>query len=1001
MDDLLREFLMESAENLAEIDVELVQFEQNPNDKELLGNIFRLVHTVKGTCGFLGLVRLESVAHASENVLGKIRDGELKVTPDAISLILESIDAIKDIMAALEKTEAEPKGNDNELIDRLNALADGKAAPAKRKKKSGKKKSGKGKTSSGSGDSLYDRLGGEDAIDAAVDLFYDKVLDDSHLQHFFEHADMDRLRSMQKSFMTMAFGGPEEYSGADLRTAHEHFVAKGLDDTHFDAVAGHLRATLQELEVPEDLIIDVLTVVETTRNDVLGIADATEEAVTTEKETVQEVAEEEVKVDEESGTGSASQPSIAKQNIRVDIGLLENLMNLVSELVLTRNQLLQMVRGKTDSEFAEPLQRLSHATTELQEGVMKTRMQPIGNAWNPFPRIVRNLALELDKKIDLRMIGAETELDRQVLELIKDPLTHMVRNSGDHGIETPAERKAAGKPETGTITLNAYHEGGHIIIEVTDDGRGIALDKVKAKAISNGLATEAELEGMTENQIQQFIFKAGFSTAQVVTKVSGRGVGMDVVKTNIEKIGGTVELKSVEGKGSTFAVKIPLTLAIVSALVVECAGERFAIPQTSVVELVRASGNSEHTIEMINNAPVLRLRSRLLPLVSLRDLLALDDADQSTGEGEGKSKEREAFIIVTSVGAYSIGLVVDKVYDTEEIVVKPVSPILRDIKLYSGNTILGDGSVIMILDPNGIAAATGEIAIAESQATDEAAAQSARVDDRVALLLFRADGPEPKAVPLSLVARLEEVEVDNIEISNGMRVVQYRGQLMPLVTVSPDAEMKTEGRQPVIVFTDDDRSMGLVVDEIVDIVEDKMVVELAGEKPGILGSAIIDGKATEILDAGYYLSIGHRDWFGTQGQQAAFGIDGGAKQVLLVDDSSFFRNLLAPMLTIAGYEVTVVESADDALSLREAGQEFDIIVSDIEMPGMNGFEFAETVKSEGSWQHTPLVALTSHATPKDFERGRMAGFDDYVAKFDRDALLTAMSESLAMTGEAA
>ena len=240
-------------------------------------------------------------------------------------------------------------------------------------------------------------------------------------------------------------------------------------------------------------------------------------------------------------------------------------------------------------------------------------MQPIGNAWNPFPRIVRNLALELNKKIDLKMIGAETELDRQVLELIKDPLTHMVRNSGDHGIEPPAERKAAGKPETGTITLNAYHEGGHIIIEVTDDGRGIAVDKVKVKAIDNGLVTEAELESMTDKQIQQFIFKAGFSTAETVTNVSGRGVGMDVVKTNIEKIGGTVELKSVEGKGSAFIVKIPLTLAIVSALVVECAGERFAIPQTSVVELVRASGNSEHKIEMINKAPVLRLRERLLP----------------------------------------------------------------------------------------------------------------------------------------------------------------------------------------------------------------------------------------------------------------------------------------------------------------------------------------------------------------------------------------------------
>ena len=294
-------------------------------------------------------------------------------------------------------------------------------------------------------------------------------------------------------------------------------------------------------------------------------------------------------------------------------------MNLVSELVLTRNALLQMVRGQTDSEMNIPLQRLSQTTSELQEGVMKTRMQPIGNAWNKLPRIIRDLSLELDKKINLEMLGADTELDRQVLELIKDPLTHMVRNSADHGIETPAERTAAGKQGEGTVTLNAYHEGGHIVIEVNDDGRGINLEKVKEKAIMNGLATDAELEGMSDQQIQQFIMKPGFSTAEAVTNVSGRGVGMDVVRTNIEKIGGTIELKSVEGKGSSFTIKIPLTLAIVSALIVSCAGERFAVPQISVIELVRASENTEHKIEKINGAAVLRLRERLLPLVSLRD----------------------------------------------------------------------------------------------------------------------------------------------------------------------------------------------------------------------------------------------------------------------------------------------------------------------------------------------------------------------------------------------
>ena len=327
-------------------------------------------------------------------------------------------------------------------------------------------------------------------------------------------------------------------------------------------------------------------------------------------------------------------PRSRPQTIRVNVDVLEDLMTLVSELVLTRNQLLQLARTQENSGFTVPLQRLSHITSDLQEGVMKTRMQPIGNAWNKLPRLVRDLARETGKKIELTMLGADTELDRQVLELIKDPLTHMVRNSADHGLEDPAERRAAGKPETGRITLNAFHEGGHIIIEIADDGGGLPVDRIRAKALANGLATEAELDRHERQQVQRFIFRAGFSTAAKVTAVSGRGVGMDVVKTNIEKIGGTIDLKSTPGQGTTFTIKIPLTLAIVSALIVEAGGERFAIPQISVVELVRARRRKAEAqrlgivIERINDTPVLRLRDRLLPLVSLTGLLALDAPSQ-------------------------------------------------------------------------------------------------------------------------------------------------------------------------------------------------------------------------------------------------------------------------------------------------------------------------------------------------------------------------------------
>src|ERR1035437_1291497 len=395
---------------------------------------------------------------------------------------------------------------------------------------------------------------------------------------------------------------------------------------------------------------------------------------------------------------------------------------------------------------------------------MKTRMQPIGNAWNKLPRLVRDLAGDLGKKIQLTMLGADTELDRQVLELIKDPLTHMVRNSGDHGLESPAERRAAGKPETGRITLNAYHEGGHIVIEIADDGRGLPLDKIRAKMVVGGFATEAEIANLSDAQVQRFIFRAGLSTATDVSAVSGRGVGMDVVKTNIEKIGGAIDLKSVPGQGTTFTIKIPLTLAIVSALIVEAGKERFAIPQISVVELVRARNDigrnstdqqdgSESVIERIDGTAVLRLRDRLLPLVALNDLLRLGPAD---------TEAQSAYIVVAQVGANMLGIIVDRVFDTEEIVVKPVAPILRHITMFSGNTILGDGSVIMILDPNGIARATDVGAseerrgnVAGKTAQPHALAQT--TSEKTAMLLFRAGGEQRMAVPLGLVARLEDI----------------------------------------------------------------------------------------------------------------------------------------------------------------------------------------------------------------------------------------------------
>src|ERR1035437_4354259 len=548
MDDLLREFLTETNESLDTVDNQLVRFEQNPNNSKILDNIFRLVHTIKGTCGFLGLPRLEALAHAGETLMGKFRDG-MPVTAEAVTLILSSIDRIKEILGGLEATEAEPEGTDQDLIVKLQEMVER----------------------------------GMEAMSAAP---VQRVIEQGTL--------VPQILERQLR--------PGEVSLDELERA--------------------FRETATEVAPPPPAPAATPSHAQRAAPVVTPAKPATGKSVV------------EIEVQEAD--------KIANQSIRVNVDTLEHLMTMVSELVLTRNQLLEISRRNEDTEFKVPLQRLSNVTAELQEGFMKTRMQPIGNAWQKLPRIVRDLSGELGKQIELEMHGADTELDRQVLDLIKDPLTHMVRNSADHGLETPAERAAAGKPEQGTMRLSAYHEGGHIIICIADNGRGLNTEKIKAKAIVSGLVSEAELEKMTEAQIHKFIFAPGFSTAAIVTSVSGRGVGMDVVRTNIDQIGGTIDVKSVAGEGSSVTIKIPLTLAIVSALIVEAAGDRFAIPQLAVVELVRARANSEHRIERIKDTAVLRLRNKLLPLMHLKKLLKIDDGSSSDPEN--------GFIVVTQVG---------------------------------------------------------------------------------------------------------------------------------------------------------------------------------------------------------------------------------------------------------------------------------------------------------------------------------------------------------------
>jgi two-component system chemotaxis sensor kinase CheA len=846
MDELLRDFLTETVESLDRVDAQIVRLEREPNNREVLGNIFRLVHTIKGTCGFLGLPRLEALAHAAESLMGKFRDG-MPITGEAVTLILATIDRVKIILDSLENLQREPSGDDAELIAQLGRIA-------------------------------------------------------------------ARAHETQDAHPQQSRGSAGK-EGPPAQTSPET-----VDSTNTERPVG---------ETPG---------------------------------------------------------SLANQSIRVSIDTLDQLMTMVSELVLTRNQLLEILRKHNDSNFKVALQRLSNVTTDVQQGVMKTRMQPIGQAWQKLPRIVRDLSVELGKEIELQMHGADTELDRQVLDLVKDPLTHLVRNCADHGIESPAERSAAGKPGKGTIRLTASRQGGYIVIEIADDGRGLDAVRIRAKALEAGLASEAEIAAKPEAEINNFIFAPGFSTAAEVTSISGRGVGMDVVRSNIEQIGGTVDVTSVAGRGASFIIKIPLTLAIVAALILEVAGERFAFPQLSVLELVRIGGGM-HRVERIKNAPVLRLRQKLLPLLHVKEVLQLD----------ARADER-GLVVVTQAGGQTFGAVVDNVFHTEEIVIKPVSSRLRHIGMFSGMTILGDGSVIMVLDPNALAQTLGRVTqSASSDSADTEQRERTPHPDEVSLLLFRAGSQRRKAVPLSLVTRIEDIDCRRIEVADGQHLLQYRDQLIPLLGIDMQSGPKKEGAQPILVFSSRGRTMGLAIDEIIDIVEDKLDIKLVDDRPGVLGYAVIGGVTTEIIDLSCLLPSAFED----RSYRPAWAPAKSSGAILLIDDSTFFRELLTPVIEAAGYQVLAVHSATEALAALRSGTRFDLVVSDTELPDMDGFALAQAMRQLPSAEAIPIIGVAETILADAVERGRAAGIRDFVAKFDRAGLIASIRAHTGQLGRAA
>ena len=814
MDELLKDFLVETGEQIEAVTDQLVRFERDPGDSRIIANIFRLVHSIKGTCGFLDLPRLEAVAHAAEALIGRLRDGA-PPTPDAVTLVLRAVDRIKAIVAGIEETAAEPPGDDSALIAELVSRA----------------------------------------------------------------------------------------SGVRLRQP---------DNEAWDARVGDIGA-------------------------------------------------------EPAPTPWAALPERRTETVRVSVGTLERLMALVSELVLSRNQLVEQARNVGAEALDQPLQRLSAVTTDLQHGVMKARMQPIGRLFASLPRIVRDLAAELGKKIEVTTSGGDTELDRQLIAVVRDPLTHMIRNACGHGIETPEQRRAAGKPETGQISVTATHDSGCIVVEVSDDGRGVDAPAIRARAVAKGLAREAEVACLSDAEVSRFIFVPGLSTSRTVTSLQGRGVGMDVVRENVEAIGGSVSVTSAPGAGASFQLKIPITLAIAPALVVAAGGERFALPQDAVVE-VHELGFGEARIESMQGGRVFVCGRGVLAVGDLAAMLRLREADAPMAA---------THVVVMRVGSQLFGVTVDEIVEVLEIVVKPLPPRLARLGLFSGNTILGDGTVMLILDGAGLA---GLIGIERQESLRIAAPPAPEPATPAPVVLFRIGAGTTQALPATLVQRIDSLRQSDLERVDGGHAARIGGRLAPvLIAPGQDWPAAAPGLpapfKPLLLIGEGEACVGLVVDEIVDIVEERLDVAIGGREAGVVGTAALAGGVVEVPDVAFLIA---------RARPAAATAPGGRPRVALCEASPFFRDLLRPALAGAGFEPVCVAGVEEAIAAVEAGAV--ALLVDLE-GGEDAAAAALRLRGGGRGAQAPIIGLVPQANSAARRRAAAAGLDAAVGKFDRAGLV--------------
>jgi len=914
-DEDIRQFLIESNENLATLDDEIVRLEKTPEDSGLISSVFRTIHTIKGTCGFFGFDLLSATAHITENILSQARAGQRRLTPKVISLILEAVDKIKILLVNIEQTGAEGEVDCAELIGRL--------------------------------EKAHDACGAEEENDVPATA---------------AHAvgPAPEPEAIEATPPEPAAPAPIPFAAPHPPPAPAPVPVAASPKPAPPAPAAPSPKPAPAAAPPKPVVAPPMP-----------------------------------------SAAPAAPPKApaasTDSTIRVDVGLLDKLMNLVGELVLARNQLLQNSSTQSMS-LQKTTQRLNLITSELQEGVMKTRMQPIGVVWNKLPRVVRDLASQVGKQISIEMIGADTELDKTIIEAIKDPLTHIVRNSCDHGVESPAVRATKGKDPEGRLLLRAFHEGGVVNIEITDDGAGIDPNKMRSKAIEKGVITEEQAAQLNDQAARELIFAPGFSTAEKVTSISGRGVGMDVVKTNIEKIGGNVEILEGKPHGTTIRIRIPLTLAIIPGLIVSISSEdprsavtaqsatlrdeRFVVPQANLLELVRLEGPKiAERIKNLHGTPIFHYRGQLLPLVYLRRILGKSMV--------GQDLEAVSIVVLQAENRH-LGLVVDAIHDTQEIVVKPLGRQLKGLDCYLGGTIMGDGLPALILDVAGLA----RLANLQGRNSSAAIEASRSGPQQVALptkmlLLFRAGSFHRIAVPLPLVARLEKIPSNTIERAAGHAVLHYRGDILPLVNLvsvlEPGADYDPFAQDIIqlIVFTDGTRRIGVIVDQIVDIVDEAVTVRRGAAAPGLLGSAVIGGKITDLLDLHAVVSAGGGNWLNAE--------DIGSKghTILLLDSCLPAREMIAEYLGASGFDVTSANSVGDAMPrIRQAT--FDLVIAAVP-EGRQGLETLKQLRHDKQFARTPILGLVDHPEQLEADAPEGLHYDARIIRSQREDLIASIS----------